>query len=351
MLTSEVLAGASFATRVNAFSAHVEIFGSTNATNPVSTAISSSNLELLVGGRYSFGPLTAGVMGGPGLARGIGTPTFRVVGTIGASFDAQLKRVRPAVAKKPPPKPTKPIEAELAVVARPLDTDGDGVVDSRDVCPLIMGDPSATAKRLGCPSDRDGDLIVDVDDRCPDEPGVVSADPARFGCPGDKDGDGIVDAADACPNDKGERSEDPKTSGCPRLVRLTGDQIVILQEVRFATASDVISPDSFALLEQVASVFQEHPEIVRVAVEGHTDNVGIVDQNLALSQRRAVSVVRWMVDHGVDARRLETRGFGPRRPIASNDVAEGRAKNRRVEFQILKRSPEGARAWREGRVE
>jgi len=350
LLTSEVLFGASFASRVNDFSAHVELFGSTNATDSVSAAVSSTHLELLVGGRYRFGPLSAGLMGGPGLTRGIGTPTFRVLGTVGASFDTQVERRLPTVTKKVLPTPKKPVDPASVVRAKPLDTDGDTVPDAQDVCPLTMGDPNA-AERRGCPSDRDGDRIVDVDDRCPDEPGVATADPARFGCPADTDGDGIVDVADACPNEKGDRSDDPKTSGCPRLVRVTGDQIVIMQEVNFATASDVISPDSHGLLEQVASVFAQHSEITRVAVEGHTDDVGLVDHNLALSQRRAVAVVRWLVDHGVDARRLEARGFGPRRPIASNDTATGKAKNRRVEFQILKRSPEGARAWREGRVE
>lgn len=63
-----------------------------------------------------------------------------------------------------------------------------------------------------------------------------------------------------------------------------------------------------------------------------------------------MSVLRWLVEHGVDTRRLEARGFGPRRPIASNGTAEGKAKNRRVEFQILKRSERGTNAWREGAV-
>jgi outer membrane protein OmpA-like peptidoglycan-associated protein len=127
-----------------------------------------------------------------------------------------------------------------------------------------------------------------------------------------------------------------------------GTQIVILQSVNFATGSDVIAQDSYSLLEQVAAVFATHPEITRVAIDGHTDNAGIAKANVTLSQKRAVSVVRWLVEHGVDARRLEARGFGPRRPIADNATADGKAKNRRVEFQILKRSPKGEADWHEG---
>jgi outer membrane protein OmpA-like peptidoglycan-associated protein len=139
--------------------------------------------------------------------------------------------------------------------------------------------------------------------------------------------------------------------GCPRAVRVEGTQIVILQSVNFATGSDVINANSFTLLEQVAAVLAEHPEIVRVAVDGHTDNAGITKANITLSEKRSVSVVTWLVDHGIDARRLEARGFGPRRPIATNGTPEGKAKNRRVEFQILKRSTEGSSAWRAGTVQ
>ena len=96
---------------------------------------------------------------------------------------------------------------------------------------------------------------------------------------------------------------------------------------------------------------KEHPEIARVAVDGHTDSVGTARANLALSRRRAIAVMRWLVAHGVDERRLEARGFGPRRPIADNKTAEGRAKNRRVEFQILKRTDKGEAGWKDGPVD
>jgi outer membrane protein OmpA-like peptidoglycan-associated protein len=212
----------------------------------------------------------------------------------------------------------------------------------------VIGEAQPGARRRGCPPDRDADGFYDVDDRCPDEPGVTSADPAKSGCPADTDGDGIADAKDACPNERGRPTEDPSTNGCPIAVRVEGTQIVILQQVSFATGKADIKEDSFALLGEVAAVMAQHPEIARVAVDGHTDDVGAQGANLILSQRRALSVVKWLTDHGVDARRLEARGFGPRRPIADNKTPEGRAKNRRVEFQIRRRTAEGAAGWRDG---
>jgi outer membrane protein OmpA-like peptidoglycan-associated protein len=98
-------------------------------------------------------------------------------------------------------------------------------------------------------------------------------------------------------------------------------------------------------------VLKEHPEIARIAVDGHTDNVGQDKANLALSRRRAIAVVRWLVEHGIDERRLEARGFGQRRPIADTKTAEGLSKNRRVEFQILKKTELGERGWKDGAVD
>jgi OmpA-OmpF porin, OOP family len=362
LLGSEILGGASIAARFDKLTAHGELFGTVSTTDKSSIASSIPSVELLVGARYSFGPVTAGLMGGPGLFSGIGNPTFRLLATVSANLGEFGKTTPPpastenklpkTIASGPPKQRTNTPKQEGPIVTiAPPDRDRDTVPDAEDVCPDIVGDASATATRRGCPPDRDGDEITDADDRCPDEKGVATANPERFGCPPDTDGDGFVDAVDACPNEKGEANEDPTKRGCPKSVRVEGTQIVILQEVNFATGSDKITSDSFSLLEQVAAVFKEHPEIARVAVDGHTDNRGTEKSNLTLSQKRSVAVVKWLVEHGIDARRLEARGFGPRRPIAPNTTDEGKAKNRRVEFQILKRSAEGAAAWKPGSVQ
>jgi OOP family OmpA-OmpF porin len=73
----------------------------------------------------------------------------------------------------------------------------------------------------------------------------------------------------------------------------------------------------------------------RVAIEGHTDAQGDEASNLALSESRAEAVRDYLVSQGIAADRLETAGFGESRPIASNDTAEGRAENRRIEFRLL----------------
>jgi outer membrane protein OmpA-like peptidoglycan-associated protein len=79
--------------------------------------------------------------------------------------------------------------------------------------------------------------------------------------------------------------------------------------------------------------------VVRVQVEGHTDSTGSARTNTALSQARAESVVAYLVSHGIDRARLDARGFGPSRPLATNVTRTGREANRRVEFRVLERRP------------
>jgi outer membrane protein OmpA-like peptidoglycan-associated protein len=85
----------------------------------------------------------------------------------------------------------------------------------------------------------------------------------------------------------------------------------------------------------VAKLILEHPELKKIRVEGHTDNVGSAPYNKDLSERRAASVVRYLAEKGVPRARLDAAGYGFERPVASNATALGRAKNRRVEFRIV----------------
>jgi len=230
----------------------------------------------------------------------------------------------------------------------PPDRDGDGFADAEDACPdrvgIVSSDPK---KRGGCPRDRDSDGIADAEDICPDESNEGAADAARYGCLADTDGDSIVDPKDACPDVKGPADSDPKKNGCSNLIALKpGENIILKQKIKFSFGGDIISPDSFPLLTEIADLMKVHPELARVSVDGHTDNVGSLHGNVALSQRRALAVVRWLLDHGIDARRLETRGFGPKQPLG-NDPAE----NRRVEFTIRMTTPLGESGWKEGRVD
>lgn len=109
---------------------------------------------------------------------------------------------------------------------------------------------------------------------------------------------------------------------------------VATQGIRFDTGSDRIRAESAPTLTEITSMLREHPEL-RIAIEGHTDNVGQAASNQALAERRAAAVRAHLVDQGVDAARLQSAGFGDTRPAASNDTPEGRQQNRRVELVRL----------------
>lgn len=104
--------------------------------------------------------------------------------------------------------------------------------------------------------------------------------------------------------------------------------------INFDTGKASIKPDSQAIVSQVAMMMKENPEL-RIAVEGHTDNVGDAKSNQALSEQRAQAVVSSLVQQGIDNKRLTAVGHGQNKPVADNKTEEGRAKNRRVELVKL----------------
>jgi outer membrane protein OmpA-like peptidoglycan-associated protein len=118
-------------------------------------------------------------------------------------------------------------------------------------------------------------------------------------------------------------------------VTVSRREIVIRRQINFATDSDVIEASSTALLTEIADVMLRNPQITRVEIQGHTDNVGSADHNLDLSQRRADSVRRWLVEQGgVESSRLESKGYGSTRPLVPNITPANRARNRRSQFII-----------------
>jgi outer membrane protein OmpA-like peptidoglycan-associated protein len=220
----------------------------------------------------------------------------------------------------------------------PPDTDGDGIVDPQDACPTVPGVADPDPKKNGCPPpDTDGDKVPDTSDACPDIPGVATSDPATNGCPPDTDGDGIRDDKDACPLEKGKEDPDPKKNGCPVAVRVTETEIIILQQVQFDTGKATIRSVSDPLLDEVAGVLKDHPEILKIQVQGHTDIRGGRMFNIKLSQDRSDSVMKALVQRGIAPERLQAKGYGPDVPIGDNKTEEGRQKNRRVQFNILEK--------------
>ncbi|MGB6094166.1 MAG: OmpA family protein [Moheibacter sp.] len=209
------------------------------------------------------------------------------------------------------------------------DTDGDGLCDSIDACP----DEPGPIENNGCPIlDRDGDGILDVDDDCPDTPGVASSIPGCNGCP-DRDGDGICDAKDECPDEAGP----VENNGCPYVPFGCTDMQAIkdaLKNVLFEYNSADLTAESKVLLDGVAPILTtDKLKDPHWLVEGHTDNVGSQNYNLPLSQNRANSVKAYLEGKGVPASSLKAIGFGKVLPITTNDTAEGRARNRRVELK------------------
>ena len=118
--------------------------------------------------------------------------------------------------------------------------------------------------------------------------------------------------------------------------RISSNGIQVHQSASFEHAHHTLKQESFEVVDTVAKLLKEHPEITRIRVDGHTDDVGKAETNLNLSDRRAAAVVKYLATKGgVERGRLESKGFGESQPVESNATALGRAKNRRVEFTVL----------------
>ncbi|WNG16628.1 OmpA family protein [Cystobacter fuscus] len=346
------------------------------------------SMELLAGLRLPLSErVEAYALGGPGFGDTLGTPTFRVLLGVALVDGKPRDSDKDGVVDSLDRCPTEAGPAERRGCPRP-DADGDGLRDDEDSCPAEAGpaenqgcpvrdvdadkdgiedgqdecpNEAGPAEQRGCPvRDTDKDGIEDDKDECPNEPGPAE----RRGCPvRDSDGDGFVDERDACPSQPGLKelrgcpAKDSDNDGvadhldncpteagvadnqgCPakqkQMVAIQKGKLEIKEQVFFATGKAVIQPRSFKMLDQVAKVLREHPEVDRMIIEGHTDNRGKAEANRKLSQARAESVKKYLVIEGVEESRLEAKGFGPDQPIASNNTEKGRAANRRVEFII-----------------
>jgi OOP family OmpA-OmpF porin len=120
-----------------------------------------------------------------------------------------------------------------------------------------------------------------------------------------------------------------------KRVELRDNKIIINEKIQFEFDSAKILPVSHDLLNEVAKVIKENPQIKKIEVEGHASAEGADDYNLKLSDKRAKSVMEYLTKTaGIAKAMLSSRGYGETRPIADNESDEGREKNRRVEFTI-----------------
>ena len=204
------------------------------------------------------------------------------------------------------------------------DTDGDGIPDKEDDCPEVAG----LKEFNGCP-DTDKDGVADKDDKCPEVAGPVE----NQGCPWpDTDGDGVLDKDDLCPNEAGPESN----KGCPEPNEDDRNRLnQYAKTILFDTGKASIKFESAEVLNQIINVLKKFPNS-RFRIEGHTDSVGKKQKNIELSQNRADAVKIYLIQGGIDQSRLESIGYGPDKPIASNKNKKGRELNRRVEINLIK---------------
>ncbi len=207
------------------------------------------------------------------------------------------------------------------------DKDADGIADKTDKCPDIAG----LVKYNGCPvPDTDKDGINDENDKCPGEFGVI-----RYaGCPiPDKDGDGLNDEEDKCPEVKGTRQH----NGCPPPAEVKKEIVekvnYAAKRIQFKQAEATLLPNSLKVLDEVAKILQENPDI-KLMIEGHTANNGYFDANMRLSQQRADNVKAYLLQKGIPAERLTAKGFGPTQPVSKGKTPAEIALNRRVELKL-----------------
>jgi OOP family OmpA-OmpF porin len=161
---------------------------------------------------------------------------------------------------------------------------------------------------------------------------------------GDDDADGVANKFDKCPGTVANTVVDG--AGCPlktpvpvireKIIVTEADRKVVDEAIRnleFDLGKATIRSTSNATLDRVAALLVEKNFSLKLA--GHTDNSGSMALNLRLSKDRAESVKAYLVSQGANASRIEATGYGPNQPIASNKTADGRQKNRRVEFSLF----------------
>jgi OOP family OmpA-OmpF porin len=199
------------------------------------------------------------------------------------------------------------------------DEDGDGVPDNKDRCPGTPADIKVNDD--GCPIDSDGDSVFDYKDRCPDTPKQTKVN--SFGCSVDSDGDGVTDNIDKCPDTPKGATVDE--FGC-----------WVCKNLNFELNKWDIKPEYHACLDEGVDFLNNNQEI-NVEIQGHTDNIGSKEYNQNLSEKRAMAVRDYLISKGIEEERLIIKGYGSSNPLTSNDTEERRSKNRRVQFERIKK--------------
>lgn len=210
-----------------------------------------------------------------------------------------------------------------------LDNDNDGVEDKVDPCPTVSEDFDGFEDDDGCPDlDNDKDGIADTDDGCPGDSEDFDGFEDEDGCPElDNDRDGVPDVKDSCVNAVGPI----ENNGCPISIDSTLAEIVS-EGITFASGKTDLLRESYPVMDQIVDLLKNFPPVT-LEIQGYTDSSGSAAENQRLSQKRAETVMSYLMTMGIDQSRLTAKGYGSENPIQSNDTPEGRVANRRIEMK------------------
>jgi len=210
--------------------------------------------------------------------------------------------------------------------AAPKDSDNDGVVDSKDQCPMTPAGVRVDAN--GCSIDDDNDGVLNNVDQCPNTPAGTKVD--ATGCAiKDSDNDGVVDSKDMCPDTPAGVKVDAK--GCTVFDEET---VEITLRVLFDNESAVVKMPKDPEISEFAEFMKQYPSTTAV-IEGHTSAPGSEAYNMDLSKRRAANFKEVMVDmYGIEGSRLETIGYGETQLLDKGKNAEAHRVNRRISVTV-----------------
>ncbi|UCD65152.1 MAG: OmpA family protein [Candidatus Zixiibacteriota bacterium] len=209
-----------------------------------------------------------------------------------------------------------------------VDSDADGISDGLDDCPGTDRAAAGMVDIYGCPVDSDFDGVPDYLDACPFN--RVGAHVDDRGCPLDTDADGVPDGLDDCPYTL--YGVDVDRFGCIDLSLFSKPMVL---NIDYPSGSFEIDPNSRERLKQLARILNFVPAI-RLEINGYTDNIGTETANQKLSEKRARRVHDYLVAQGIDSDRIKVFGKGEANFVATNQTAEGRARNRRIEIIFYK---------------
>ena len=208
------------------------------------------------------------------------------------------------------------------------DSDRDGIPDQNDDCPGTSADAIGMVDIHGCPVDGDFDGVPDYQDSCRQTPVGAAVD--SNGCQIDSDGDSVPDGLDDCPDSPVGVPID--RFGCIDLSMFSKP---IILNIDYLPGSFEIDTKTKDRLKKISGVLLLVPE-VKMEITGYSDNIGLPEANQKLSEKRANRVRDYLVAMGVPAERMKASGRGEENQIASNETAEGRNKNRRIEITFYR---------------